>query len=384
MFFGDICWRGKTALLRADFNVPLRDGKVADTSRIAAALPTIKAITESGGGVVCLSHLGRPSCAQAGLSLQPVAEKLALLINKPVRLITGFDEPKISGGEVALMENTRFNKGEQTNDRHLALRYAAFGDMFVLDAFSAAHRREASLCALAEVCAPNVCAGLLLNAELQAAKTALKNPRRPVVVIAGGAKISDKLGALNNLLPLCDMLLVGGGAANTFLAAGGANTGNSLIDKTMLDAAKTLLHQFGDKIVMMEDAITDDGNGNMEECALNNIGGRAIVDIGINTARKYADIIQNAGTVIWSGPMGKYENPQTNHGTKAIATAAAKSNAYTLAGGGDTISAINLANVAGKINHLSTGGSAFLQMLAGGEMPALDALNKASEKKGEG
>lgn len=378
MLFGGINWRGKTALLRADFNVPLRDGKVADDSRIVAALPTIKAITESGGAVVCLSHLGRPAGIQAGLSLQPVAARLSILLGKPVRLINNFDGAKPSGGEVALMENTRFNEGEKENDRQLAAHYASFGDIFVMDAFSAAHRTESSLCALAEVLAPNVCAGLLLKAELIAAKTALKTPRRPVVVIAGGAKISDKLGALNNLLPLCDKLLVGGGAANTFLAASGAAVGNSLIDKTMTDAAQSLLQQFGDKIVMIKDAIAIDGGGTIEECQLDNIGARAIVDIGINTRKQFAAIIQKAGTVIWSGPMGKYEDAKTFHGTKAIAHAVAESPAYTLAGGGDTIGAINLAGVANGINHLSTGGSAFLRMLAGEKMAALDALEKAS------
>ena len=284
----------------------------------------------------------------------------------------------IGGGEVAVMENTRFNDGEKNNDAKLAACYAQLGDIFVLDAFAAAHRREASLCAIADVFAPKVCAGLLLDAELRAAKTALQNPRRPVVVIIGGAKISDKLGALNNLLPLCDMLLPGGGVANTILAAGGANIGNSLADKKMLTAAKLLLQNFGDKIVVMDDVIADDGNGNIEETALTNLGTRAISDIGINTRRKYADIIQNAGTVIWSGPMGKYENPQTNIGTNAVACAVAQTDAYTLAGGGDTISAINIAKVADKINHISTGGGAFLQMLAGGEMPALDAFAKAA------
>lgn len=379
MLFDNINWRGKVALLRADFNVPLRDGKVADDSRIVAALPTIRAIIKGGGGVVCLSHLGRPYGAQPELSLSPVADALASVIGKPVRLIKTFDAPKISGGEVALMENTRFNKGEQENDRDLAMRYAAFGDVFVMDAFSAAHRIEASLCALADILAPNVCAGLLLNAELQAAKTALQSPCRPVVVIAGGAKISDKLGALNNLLPLCDTLLTGGGAANTFLSASGADIGNSLIDKTMLTAAGLLLKQFGNKIIMPKDAITDDGNGNIKQCTINNIGKNAIVDIGTKTSQEYADIIRQAGTVVWSGPMGKYEHPQTNKGTTIIAKAAAESHAYTLAGGGDTIGAINLAGVGDKINHLSTGGSAFLRMLAGDTMPALDALKKASE-----
>ena len=383
MRFGKIDWHGKTAVLRADFNVPLTGGEVADDSRIRAALPTITTITRGGGSVICLSHLGRPDVCNTqeernALSLQPVAARLSLLINKPVRLITGFAEPKLSGGEVAVMENTRFNDGEKNNDAKLAACYAQLGDIFVLDAFAAAHRREASLCAIADVFAPKVCAGLLLDAELRAAKTALQNPRRPVVVIIGGAKISDKLGALNNLLPLCDMLLPGGGVANTILAAGGANIGNSLADKKMLTAAKLLLQNFGDKIVVMDDVIADDGNGNIEETALTNLGTRAISDIGINTRRKYADIIQNAGTVIWSGPMGKYENPQTNIGTNAVACAVAQTDAYTLAGGGDTISAINIAKVADKINHISTGGGAFLQMLAGGEMPALDAFAKAA------
>ena len=242
-----------------------------------------------------------------------------------------------------------------------------------MDAFAAAHRREASLCAIADVFAPKVCAGLLLDAELRAAKTACKIRAARLSL----SLVADKLGALNNL---CRFAICCCPAAvwQIILAAGGANIGNSLADKKMLTAAKLLLQNFGDKIVVMDDVIADDGNGNIEETALTNLGTRAISDIGINTRRKYADIIQNAGTVIWSGPMGKYENPQTNIGTNAVACAVAQTDAYTLAGGGDTISAINIAKVADKINHISTGGGAFLQMLAGGEMPALDAFAKAA------
>ena len=372
---GDIDWRGKTAVLRADLNAPMANGKIADDERIRASLPTMETIVNNGGGVVCLSHLGRPQGAQPELSLRPVAEHIAKLTGKPARFAAGFDAPKPKAGEVVIMENTRFNKGEKENDTSLALRYAKLGDIFVFDAFATAHRREASVCALAEVMSPNVCAGLLVTAELRAAKTAMQNPRRPVVLVAGGAKISDKLGALQNLLPLCDNLLVGGGAANTLLAADGVNVGSSLVDAKMQNAAEDMLVKFRKKIVVVDDVVVD-GVGNV---AIGNVGDGAIMDIGAKTRRRYADVIAEAGTVIWSGPMGKYEDEEFSNGTRAVAVAVSESDAYTLAGGGDTVSAINNAGVGAKINHLSTGGGAFLQLLANGEMPALDALRKASK-----
>ena len=377
---GDIDWRGKTAVLRADLNAPMANGKIADDERIRASLPTMETIVNNGGGVVCLSHLGRPQGAQPELSLRPVAEHIAKLTGKPARFAAGFDAPKPKAGEVVVMENTRFNKGEKENDTSLALRYAALGDIFVFDAFATAHRREASVCALAEVMSPNVCAGLLVTAELRAAKTAMQNPRRPVVLVAGGAKISDKLGALQNLLPLCDTLLVGGGAANTLLAADGVNVGSSIVDADMLDEAEMILLKFRRKIADVDDVVVD-GVGNVNVGVDIETTGdlRTIMDIGKKTRERYAKIIAKAGTVIWSGPMGKYEDEEYSHGTRAVAVAVSKTPAFTLAGGGDTVSAINNACVGAKINHLSTGGGAFLQLLANGEMPALDALNKAAK-----
>lgn len=375
----DFQWRGKVAVLRADFNAPLSGGELADDSRLRACLPTIGAILKNGGGVVCLSHLGRPRGKEKQLSLRPVAERLEKLAQTTVRFLPDFSGARPAAGELCVAENTRFHSGEKENDKALAKQYAALGDIFVFDAFAAAHRREASTCALAEVMSPNVCAGMLAAAEVSAASRALVNPRKPVVLIVGGAKVSDKLGALRNLRKLCARLLCGGGALNTVLAARGINVGKSLVEKTMLDAAKEIAQSFGDAIATAEDAIVADDSGNIRQTPVNEIrADEMIVDIGEKTRARYAAEIQKAGTVIWSGPMGKYEEPPFAVGTRAVAQAAADSPAYILAGGGDTVSAINASGCAKQMDYLSTGGGAFLQMLAGKEMPALAALQKAS------
>ncbi len=378
----EINWQGKIALLRADFNVPMQQGQVADDSRLRASVPTIHHVLQNGGSVVCLSHLGRPRAGvyDATLSLSPVAIRLSEILNLPVLFKQEMPSTKPSSGEVWVLENTRFHVGEKENEHLLASNYATLGDVFVLDAFATAHRAESSTCALADA-ADDACAGLLLQKELAALNCAMIDPARPLAAIVGGAKISTKFDVLSRMLSLADYLIVGGGIANTFLAAQGFSIGGSLAELPMLAKAKQFLDECGDKIILPLDVVVAEEisetakTRTLSLAELNDINNNErILDVGKKTQERYATLLGECQTIIWNGPAGMFEYAPFAEGTRALAAAIADSAAYSLAGGGDTLAAVNKFNVAEKISYLSTGGGAFLELLSGGEMPALQAL----------
>ena len=384
----DIDWREKIALARFDFNAPISNGAVADDSRLRAALPTLHYILQQGGGAVCLSHFGRPQEGEGGekWSLSPIAKRLSELLERPVNFAKTWPR-RPPPGEVWLLENTRLNSGESKNDFALAERYAALGDVFVLDAFASAHRAESSLCALA-LAAKDACAGLLLEKELDALCRAFQSPARPLTAIVGGAKVSDKFGLLSNLLSRCDSLIVGGGIANTFLAAQGFHIGASLAEPSMLSAAEELLSAHGKKILLPVDAIVassaEEGAATrqLSSARFSEMGeGEKIYDIGEASRCLVGDALRNSGTIIWNGPMGMFECDAFAAGTRALALAVADSSAYSLAGGGDTLAAVNQFQVGKSISHLSTGGGAMLEWLAGRTLPALQSLSEAVARR---
>ena len=382
-----VSWDGKTALLRVDFNTPMTNGKIADDSRIRASVPTIQYIVQNGGGVVCLSHLGRPKHFAPEYSLRPAAERLSELCNMPVMFHPEFPANKPETGEVWMLENTRFNQGEKENSPELAVQYAALGDVFVLDAFAVSHRTECSLCALAEA-AKDVCAGLLLRQEIDALSRLTENPARPFVAIVGGGKISSKLSTLERLCALADRIVVGGGIANTFFAGLDMPVGASLVEDELRESACKLIKQYGDKIVLPSDVVVAgeiSATAKTRSLAVNDLSAIAedemIVDVGDNTRREYSDIIRQAGAVVWSGPLGAFEYRPFAGGTREIAETAADSSAYSVVGGGDTLSAVTQFNVAEKFSYRSTGGSAFLAFLGGDSLPALLSLQAASARQ---
>ena len=382
-----ISWEDKTALVRVDFNVPMLNGKISDDARIRASVPTIQYIVQNGGSVVCLSHLGRPKSPAPEYSLSPVAERLEKLCDMPVMFHSEFPKDKPAAGAIWMLENTRFNPGEKENSSELAAKYAALGDVFVLDAFAVAHRTECSLCALADA-AEDVCAGLLLRQEIDALSRLTQNPARPFVAIVGGGKISSKLTTLERLCELADFILLGGGIANTFYAGLEMPIGASLVEDDMRERAKELIQQYEDKIVLPSDVVVGNEISNTVKTRslaakeLSSIvSDEMIADIGETSRREYADIIQKAGAVVWSGPLGAFEYPPFAQGTREIAEIAAHSSAYSVVGGGDTLSAVSQFNVAEKFSYRSTGGSAFLAFLGGDELPALLALQAASSRQ---
>ena len=379
----DVRWANKTALLRADFNVPLQNGECADDSRIRAVLPTIRHILANGGGVLCLSHLGRPQpgTPDPAWSLAPVAKRLHILLGREIKFCRDWPTARPASGEVWLLENTRFNIGEKENAAALAAKYASLGDVFVLDAFAAAHRAEASTCALAAAAA-ECCAGKLLQQETQALQQALFHPSRPITAIIGGAKVSTKLTVLGKLLTLCDYLIVGGGIANTFLLAQGHPIGRSLAEADLRDKARELLSCHGQKILLPKDVVVSDSDGvrQLSLAELSAIGSGRILDVGKKTLHNYERIIMASGTVIWNGPLGLFEESPFDAGTRALANFIVSSSAYSLAGGGDTLAAVSHFGAAAGISYLSTGGGAFLEFLEGAELPALTALAAASAK----
>ena len=382
----DFCWRGKTAVWRADFNTPMAGGKIADDSRIRAALPTARHILAEGGGVVCLSHLGRPreGVVDSALSLRPAAERLSELLGIPAAFWRGFSEiKKPAAGEICVLENTRFNIGEKENRAELAAQYAALGDVFVMDAFAAAHRMEASVCALAAA-AKERCAGILLAAELGALRHVLDSPARPLAAVVGGAKVSTKLPALKRLLDVCDIVIPGGGIANTFLAAAGKNTGASLREDSMFAEAGEMLKQYGEKIILPEDFIVATEISETAAVRCLNAGelqhinaAEKILDVGEKSRAAFSETLAAAKTIIWNGPSGVFECAPFAGGTRVLAEAVANSPAYSLAGGGDTLSAAAQFGVGEKISYLSTGGGALLEYLGGAKLPALAALEQA-------
>jgi phosphoglycerate kinase len=380
----DVALKDKRVLIREDLNVPVKDGKVTSTARIEAALPTLTLALKEGARVMVMSHLGRPKEGKPdpAASLKPVAAKVGELLGRNVPLAANWlDGVDVKPGELVLCENVRFNAGEEADDDGLAKRMAALCDVFVMDAFGTAHRAQASTNGVARH-ARVACAGPLLVAELEALGNALENPKRPLAAIIGGSKVSTKIEVLQSLSSKVDKLILGGGIANTILAAGGVSVGKSLHEKDMLDfAAKLLRGEFGKaKIPLPVDVVVakslDDGvKGrvkNVREVAADEM----ILDIGPATAELYAERLKTAGTIVWNGPLGVFENPEFAAGTRRVAEAIAGSTAFSIAGGGDTLAAIEQFGVGDRISYISTGGGAFLEFLEGKKLPAVATLEQ--------
>ncbi len=382
----DLDLAGKRVLIREDLNVPVKDGKVTSDKRIRASLPTIEHAMKAGAKVMLMSHLGRPTEGEPAeeFSLKPVADHLSELLGKPVRLITDYLEnpPQLEDGEVVVLENVRFNKGEKKNDDELSKKYAALCDVYVMDAFGTAHRAQASTHGVAKY-APVACAGPLLVGELEALGKALENPDRPMVAIVGGSKVSTKLTVLDSLSKVVDQLIVGGGIANTFIAAMGYNVGKSLYEADLVDEAKRLMADAkakGADIPVPVDVVTGKEFSETAAAETKKVTEVAdddmIFDVGPETAAQYAELLKKAGTIVWNGPVGVFEFDQFAEGTKALAMAIAESDAFSIAGGGDTLAAIDKYGVADRISYISTGGGAFLEFLEGKKLPAVEILEQ--------
>ncbi len=385
----DLDLAGKRVLIRQDLNVPIKDGKVTSDKRIRASLPTIEHCVKAGAKVILMSHLGRPSEGESNgeFSLAPVAAHLSGLLGKDVRLIKDYLEqaPTVSASEVMILENVRFNKGEKNNDDALAKQYAALCDIFVMDAFGTAHRAQASTHGVAKY-APVACAGPLLAGELDALGKALDNPARPMVAIVGGSKVSTKLTVLDSLSKIVDQLIVGGGIANTFIAAVGHNVGKSLYEPDLIDTCKKLTAdaQAGDgDIPVPVDVVCGKEFSETAEATLKKVNevedDDMIFDIGPESSQQLAEILKTAGTIVWNGPVGVFEFDQFGEGTKAIALAIAESDAFSIAGGGDTLAAVDKYDIADKVSYISTGGGAFLEFLEGKKLPAVDILEQRAK-----
>ena len=377
---------GKTVLIRADLNVPFKDGKISDDTRIRASLPSIQYCLDNGAAVIVMTHLGRPTEGEfhAEDDVGPVAAHLGRLLNRDITVLNNWRErkPSLKAGEVALLQNVRVNKGEKKNDPELGKAYAALCDIFVNDAFGTAHRAQASTEAVAAA-APLACAGILMAAELDALGKALKNPARPLVAIVAGSKVSTKLTILNSLADKVDELIVGGGIANTCLLAQGKELGKSLVEADLVNEARAIMEkmaQRGHPIPLPVDCIVATEFSETAAPLLrdvNQIGkDEQILDIGEQSRARLAEILQNAGTIVWNGPVGVFEFDNFAGGTKAVAEAIAASKAFSIAGGGDTLAAIAKFGVTDKISYISTGGGAFLEFLEGKELPAVAALEK--------
>ncbi|HEU0225958.1 MAG TPA: phosphoglycerate kinase [Steroidobacteraceae bacterium] len=381
----DLDLAGQRVLIREDLNVPVEDGRVTSDARIRAALPTIRLALEKGARVLVMSHLGRPKEGgrDPAFSLAPIVPVLAARLERPVRLVEDWlDGVEAAPGEVVLLENVRFNQGEKKDDEALARRMAALCDVFVMDAFGTAHRAEASTHGVA-LAAPVACAGPLLVAELEALGRALHAPKRPLVAVVGGSKVSTKLAVLENLLEQVDALVVGGGIANTFLAAAGRPVGRSLHEPDMLDTARRLLaraRERGVALPLPTDVVVATELSATAAAAVKPASavapGEMILDIGPESAAAIAAIVAQAGTVIWNGPVGVFEYDQFGEGTRALTLAIARSKAFSIAGGGDTLAAIDKYGVQSEISYISTGGGAFLEFVEGRTLPAVAALER--------
>lgn len=386
----DIPWAGQRALVRVDFNVPLDGDRITDDTRIRAAVPTIQALRDAGASVVLMSHLGRPKGqVNPKYSLAPAADRLSELLSCPVPLQSDCVGPAVEAavkqlqpGDVTLLENLRFHPEEEQNDPGFARQLAALGDVYVNDAFGTAHRAHASTAGIASDL-PAV-AGLLLERELAALGKALSNPEHPFVTILGGAKVSDKIGVIENLLDKVDTLIIGGGMANTFLAAQGKAIGKSLVEPDKIDLARDLLTRAQERKVTLGLPVDVTVAPEMTAEAPNQIVSvdavpedEAIFDVGPQTIEHYKTLLQGARTIVWNGPLGVFELTPFAVGTRAIAEAVATSGAFTIVGGGDSVAAIEEAGLAGKISHVSTGGGASLEFLEGRELPGVTALNDA-------
>jgi phosphoglycerate kinase len=379
----DLDLRDKRVLIREDLNVPVEDGVISSDARIRAAVPSLRAAVSAGARVIVMSHLGRPKEGEfsAEDSLAPVAVRLGELLGQSVRLQRDWlDGVECAPGEVVLCENVRFNKGEKKDDEVLARRMAALCDVFVMDAFGTAHRAEASTHGVARF-APIACAGPLLVGELDALSRALARPARPLVAIVAGSKVSTKLTVLESLLGKVDKLIVGGGIANTFLAANGIAVGKSLHEPDMLDTARALLGQAvarGAEIPLPTDVVVAEEFSPTAVATVRPVGEirphELILDIGPQTAARFAGLLAGAGTILWNGPVGVFEFDQFGGGTETLAKAIAASPAFSLAGGGDTLAAIEKYGVAGGISYISTGGGAFLEFVEGKTLPAVAML----------
>mgnify|MGYP002814141156 FL=1 len=381
----DLDLAGKRVLIREDLNVPVADGQVTSDARICAALPTLQLAIDRGARVLVMSHLGRPKegVRDPALSLAPVAARLSLLLGRPVRLVGDWlDGVEAAPGEIVLLENVRFNKGEKADDEGLARRMAALCDVFVMDAFGTAHRAEASTHGIARF-ARVACAGPLLVNELEALETALEKPARPLVAVVGGSKVSTKLSVLEKLIDQVDQLVVGGGIANTFLAAVGMPVGKSLHEPDMIDVARRLLAQARERGVAIPipvDVVVGSELSAAAKASVKRVSEVAssdlILDVGPDTAGQIAGIIMKAGTVIWNGPLGVFEFDQFGEGTRVLAQAIARSKAFSIAGGGDTLAAIEKYDVGRDVSYISTGGGAFLEFVEGRVLPAVAILEQ--------
>jgi phosphoglycerate kinase len=378
---------GKRVLIREDLNVPVKNGKITSDARLRAALPTIKQALAQGAAVIVCSHLGRPTEGEVSAenSLTPVAAYLSEALGQTVELKTDYlDGVDVAQGQVVLLENVRFNKGEKKNNPELAQKYAALADVFVMDAFGTAHRAEGSTEGVAR-CAKIACAGPLLAAELDALGRAMQAPERPMVAIVAGSKVSTKLDVLNSLSTICDQLIVGGGIANTFLAAAGYNVGKSLCEADLVDTAKAIAAKVSVPLpldVVVADASNIEGDFMAFVSAapaiikdVKDIGDNdMILDVGPKTAARFADLLKNAKTILWNGPVGVFEVDQFGQGTQTLAQAVADSTAFSIAGGGDTLAAIDKYAVTDQIGYISTGGGAFLEFVEGKILPAVAVL----------
>ena len=382
----DIDVAGKTVLIRVDMNVPLNDGVITDDTRIRASLPSIEYCLERGAGVVLMVHLGRPKegILKPEDNVLPIAKRLSELLGQNIEIADNWRDvkPTPKAGQVVMLQNVRVNVGEKANDPELGKAYAALCDVFVFDAFGAAHRAQASTHAVAQF-APVACAGLLLSAELDALSLAIEHPKPPVVAIVGGSKVSTKLTILESLSQKVDQLIVGGGIANTFLMAKGHNVGKSLAEADLVEEAKKIIASIeakGGSVPLPTDVVVATSFSTDAEAIIKDISevddDDMILDIGPNSQKVLADIIAGAGTVVWNGPVGVFEFDQFASGSKALAVAIANSDAFSIAGGGDTLAAIAKFGVTDQISYISTGGGAFLEFLEGKELPAVAVLQK--------
>jgi len=380
----DLDLAGKRVLIRQDLNVPIADGKVTSDKRIRASLPTIEHCIKAGAKVLIMSHLGRPTEGEAAdeFSLAPVATHMSGLLGQNVRLVNDYlgTAVEVADGEVVLLENVRFNVGEKKNDEALSKQYAALCDVYVMDAFGTAHRAQASTHGAGQF-APTACAGPLLAGELEALGKALDNPARPMVAIVGGSKVSTKLTVLESLSTIVDQLVVGGGIANTFIAAAGKPVGKSLYEADLIDTCKKLTASAearGGSIPVPSDVVCAKEFSPTATATLKSadetLDDDMIFDIGPDSAAELAAIIKNAGTIVWNGPVGVFEFDQFGEGTKAISMAIANSDAFSIAGGGDTLAAVDKYNISDKVSYISTGGGAFLEFLEGKKLPAVEML----------
>jgi phosphoglycerate kinase len=385
----DLDLHGKRVLIRQDLNVPVKDGKVTSDKRILASLPTIEHAMNAGAKVMVMSHLGRPTEGQYDeqFSMIPVGEHMAALLGHNVEMVKDWIDGvgPMNDGDVVLCENVRFNRGEKSNDEALSKKMAALCDIFVMDAFGTAHRAQASTHGVARF-APVACAGPLLAGELEALGKALDNPARPMAAIVGGSKVSTKLTVLESLSKVVDQLIPGGGIANTFIAASGYNVGKSLYEQDLVPEAKRLMEAAGAKggeIPVPTDVVVGKEFSESAEAVVKKVEDVAdddmIFDIGPETAARYAGMMKDAGTIVWNGPVGVFEFDQFGEGTRILGEAIAASDAFSIAGGGDTLAAVDKYNIASKISYISTGGGAFLEFLEGKKLPAVAMLEERAK-----